>query len=158
MGLFSDYSYCIDTSALIDLKRLYPRKIFPSLWENIEKLISQGRIVSPREVFKELEQYADKNDELLKWTKKHKKMFKDLDDAQMQHIHKILNEYPKLVDASKQGPQADPFIIALAMADGHCVITQESQTKINKIPDVCKKYDVKCISLIEFFIEQKWKF
>jgi len=27
--------YCIDTSALIDLKQLYPSGVFPGLWENL---------------------------------------------------------------------------------------------------------------------------
>ena len=38
------------------------------------------------------------------------------------------------------------------------VITQESQTKADKIPDICRKNNIESIPLIEFFIEQKWKF
>ena len=158
MGLFKDFFYCVDTSALIDLKKTYPRNIFPSLWENFEKLISEGRIIAPREVLKELEQYADKTDVLLKWVKKNKKMFKDLDEAQLQHVSNILSNHPNFANAGKQGPHADPFIVALAISEGCSVITQESQTKVDKIPDICRKYDIKSLSLIGFFTEQKWKF
>ena len=51
-----------------------------------------------------------------------------------------------------------PFIVALAISEGCSVITQESQTKADKIPDICRKYDIKSFSLIGFFTEQKWKF
>ena len=80
MDLFP--GYCIDTCALIDLwRRVYPRDIFRTLWKNIEKFISDGRLIAPREVFKELEK---QDDELLEWTRKHKKMFKNLDNEQLQ--------------------------------------------------------------------------
>lgn len=158
MELFPDYVYCIDTSALIDLKKIYPRDIFPSLWDNIEKLITQGRIIAPREVLKELKQYGDKNDELLKWARKHKKMFKAVDSAQLQRLQEILNNYPAFVDANKIGPHADPLVVSLALSANCSVITQESKTKPNRIPDICKKYNIKCLSLIEFFTERGWKF
>jgi predicted nucleic acid-binding protein len=148
----------LDTSALIELKIKYPRVTFTTLWENIEKLIEQGRIIAPRAVFNELSQYEDKNDVLFKWAKRHKKMFKDRDAVQLQEVHKILSAYPGLVDIDKPTEDADPFIIALAKTEGCSVITQESQVKTNRIPYVCKKYKIKCISLVEFFTERQWKF
>ena len=65
--------YCIDTSSLIDLwRRHYPPDVFQTLWEkDIEALIFQGEIIAPQEVFNELKQ---KDDELFKWVKKHKKI------------------------------------------------------------------------------------
>jgi predicted nucleic acid-binding protein len=158
MALFPDYTYCIDTSVLIELKIRYPRNTFPSLWEKIGKLIEQGRIIAPRAVFDELVQYEDRNDELFKWVKRFKKMFKDLDSSQLQEVKKILIDHPDLVDKDKQTEDADPFIIALAIIEGCSVITQESQIKVNRIPYVCRKYKIKCISLVEFFSERKWKF
>lgn len=101
MELFPEYTYCIDTSALIELKIKYPRVTFTTLWENIEKLIDQGRIIAPRVVFDELSQYEDKKDVLFKWAKRYKKMFKDKDVAQLQEVHKILTGYPGLVDIDK---------------------------------------------------------
>jgi len=161
MELFAGYYYCMDTSALIDLKKLYPHNIFPSLWENFEKLISQGRLITPREVLNELQSFIDKDDELLRLAKKHKKMFKDLDNEQQQHVRNILQSFPRLIDEEKTTPDADPFIIALAMTENTTVITSEKPANPGarpKIPNVCEKYNVKCISLVEFFAEQKWKF
>lgn len=159
--IFPGYCYCIDTSALVDLKELYIRDTFPSLWKSIENLISQGRIIAPREVLEELKRYGDKDDELLRLAKKHKKMFKDLDYEQQQQLRNILRDFPDLPDVDKMTPDADPLIIALAICKGCAVITSEKPANPGarpKIPNACEKYNVKCISLIEFFIEQKWKF
>ena len=95
---------------------------------------------------------------LLKWVKKNKKMFKDLDEAQLQHVSSILRNHPNFANAGKQGPHADPFIVALAISEGCSVITQESQTKADKIPDICRKYDIKKFFINWIFTEQKWKF
>jgi len=156
--------YCTDTNALIDLwRRKYAPDVFPSLWGKIEKLIFQGELIAPREVLNELEK---QDDELLKWAKKHKKMFKDLDNEQQRQVRNILKEFPRLVDENKETAEADPFVIALAISKGWTVITSEQPANIEanpsarpKIPDVCGHYNVKCVyELIEFFREQKWKF
>ena len=155
--------YCIDTSALIDLwRRFYPPDVFPSLWQKIEKLISQGWLIAPREVLKELEQ---KDDELLKWAKERKKIFRKLDYDQINKMRDILRRFPNLVDENKTIPEADPFVIALALSKGWTVITSERPANLQanptarpKIPDVCTHYGMKCINLIEFFREQKWEF
>jgi hypothetical protein len=59
--------YCIDTSALIDLDRLYSKDVFPSLWEkHLVEIVEEGRLISPYEVREELER---KDDELWNWIK-----------------------------------------------------------------------------------------
>lgn len=106
--------YCIDTNALIDLwRRKYAPDVFPSLWEKIESLISQGELIAPLEVLRELEK---QDDELLKWAKAHKGIFRDLDYEQQLRVRNILKEFPRLVDENKETPEADPFVIALAMS------------------------------------------
>lgn len=158
---FPGYCYSIDTSALIDLKPYFP-DIFTSLWKNLENLISQERLFAPREVFEELKK---KDDELFKWAKGHRRMFKDLDNAQMEQMRNILRDFPNFVDMNKTTPEADPFVIALAISEGCTVIASEKPVNLDvnpdacpRIPDVCKKRNVKCITLEEFFREQKWEF
>ena len=154
--------YCIDTSALVDLwRRRYPPDVFPSLWKKIEDLLSQGRLIAPREVLKDLEKYFDENDELLKWTKKHKGFFEDFDEEQQKQVKNILAKFNNLIDEKKTTSESDPFVIALAITKGWKVITSEKPTSPGgkpKIPDVCDKYGIKCIPLLEFFREQKWYF
>lgn len=158
---FPGYCYSIDTSALIDLKPYFPH-IFTSLWKNLENLISQKRLIAPREVLEELKK---KDDELLKWAKGHRQIFKNLDNEQMNQMRNILKDFPKFVDTDKTTPEADPFVIALAMSEGCTVVASEKPVNLNanpdvrpRIPDVCEKRNVKCITLEEFFREQKWEF
>jgi hypothetical protein len=156
--------YCIDINALIDLwRRKYAPDVFPSLWEKIESLISRGELIAPREVLRELEK---KDDELLRWAKSHKGMFIELDNEQQLLVRNILKEFPRLADENKETPDADPFVIALAMSKGWTVVTSEQPANLTvnptarpKIPNACERFNVKCIyDLLEFFREQKWEF
>ena len=150
--------YVIDTSAIIDLwRRYYPIDIFKSLWQEIDRLIKNDELISPREVFEEIK-VGD--DELFSWIKNQKKMFKELDNIQLLQVKKILIKFPNWIDPNKAIPEADPFIIALALAVGWTVITSEKYSTGSKpkIPDVCKSFNIKCINLIDFFREKKWSF
>ena len=74
------YCYVMDSSALIDLDKSYPMDMFDDLWNNeIVNLIKDDLFKSPEEVFKELQ-----DDTLVAWAKKHKKMFKPLDESKLQ--------------------------------------------------------------------------
>ncbi|MCK4445180.1 MAG: DUF4411 family protein [Thermoplasmata archaeon] len=152
--------FCIDTCALIDLRRShYPPDVFPGLWADIESLITQGLLIAPKEVFDELKGV---DDEILKWARRFKEMFRESDEDQLQEVAAILVEYPKLIDPNKTTPEADPFLIAMAKLSEWTVVTSERpRTDPNarpKIPDVCKSYDIRCISLVEFFRERGWKY
>jgi len=46
--------YVIDTSSLIDLNYRYPVDVFPGIWKNLEKLIANELLLSPKEVLKEI--------------------------------------------------------------------------------------------------------
>ena len=59
--------YSIDTSAILDAWiRWYPPDLFPRLWENIELLIKEKRLIASEEVLVELEK---KDDAVFKWAK-----------------------------------------------------------------------------------------
>jgi hypothetical protein len=48
-------SYVFDNSPLSALFRNYYRKRFPSLWQRFDQLVADGRLVSTREAFREIE-------------------------------------------------------------------------------------------------------
>lgn len=152
--------FCIDTCAIIDLRRShYPPDVFPGLWADIESLIHQGLLIAPKEVFDELKGV---DDEILKWARRFKEMFKASDENQLREVADILARSPGLIDPNKTRPEADPFLIALAKSSGWTVVTSERpRTDPNarpKIPDVCRDYGIRCISLVEFFRELGWKY
>jgi hypothetical protein len=107
--------YCIDTSSLIELKIKYPREVFPTLWEKMEELIQNGRIIAPIEVKKEIERG---DDELKKWVrgKKRNRMFIKPDENQVMKVKEILKDFPFLAKPDKPDePNADPWLFAVVL-------------------------------------------
>ena len=160
--------YCTDTSALIELHATYGSDVFVSLWQNVAELVKEGRLIAPREVLREIEK---KDDDLLKWVKNHRKIFREEEIEQIQSAQEILSDFPNLIDPAKETPDADPFVIALAIIEntkrqdflfkGQCiVVTQEKPSRRSrpKIPDVCQHYGIECISVAGLFRKEGWKF
>ena len=170
MAEAAEIIYCIDTSALIDLDRLYPKNTFPTLWEKLEELIRDKRLISSIKVLVEL---SARTDDIYVWAKKHKQMFKRQNSKRhIDIIKEILRKHPTLVDEKKEREDADPFLVALALTQKRIgpedlfrksewvVITQEKPSRGSrvKIPDVCKYYGIKCTSIVEFLKMEQWKF
>ena len=65
----------LDTSAYINGQRdHYPVATFPSVWDLVTEAMSDGRIVPPREVFREL---TAKDDDIAEWAKERAGLFLD---------------------------------------------------------------------------------
>jgi len=161
--------YIIDTSSLIEMKERYPKKNFPTLWNKVEKLIQDGRLITHIEVKKEIEKG---DDELKEWIKKKniKKMFTKPDKNQIEKVQEILEKYSFLAKADKpEEPNADPWLIALAIVkkekesgrlfrNNYIIVTEESTRKTNRIPWVCKGIGIECIKFIELIQRERWSF
>jgi hypothetical protein len=157
--------YCIDTSSLIKLRRDFPQDVFPGVWENIEKLGASGRLIAPTEVLREIERG---DDELVSWVRQHRKLFKKPDQAQLMAVREILAAFPVLAQASKETPEADPFVVGLAKAgndaagssllpdrDRYIVVSEERR---RATPQACSRYGIKCITLLDLFRREGWRF
>jgi alpha-D-ribose 1-methylphosphonate 5-triphosphate diphosphatase PhnM len=75
MNSLSQTVYCIDTSALVDMRIVYPLRNFTSVWEKFGKLVEEGKLISPNEVSREIEK---RDDDLRKWTRQHKPKILDV--------------------------------------------------------------------------------
>lgn len=143
--------HCIDSSALINLKN-YPGKVFPTIWEKIEKRAAGGRLISPIEVYREIERGED---DAYEWCRKNKGLFINPDEEQIKNLPRIREQYDKghwKARTQKTGFWADPWVIALAMSRRAIVVADE-KTAPTKIPYVCQKLGVKCIDRFGFFSE-----
>jgi len=156
--------YCIDTSALIDLRRRYPPKVFGVLWLKVEELVAAGRLIAPREVLRELQRG---DDEMHQWAKKHRAMFVDLDHDQQTLLKEILAAFPGWVDTATDRPVGDPMVIALArsrtLADADAprvVVSHEllGGRGATKIPNVCQQYGIQHMQLVDIFEREEWSF
>jgi len=156
--LFNNSKYIFDSGPFIDLKN-YPTDIFTTLWDNISQMIENGQIISSSEVLRELENY---DDEIAIWAKTQKKIFTKPTVSELEMVKQILNIHPELVKQENilsGKPYADPFVIAQAKHN-NCILVHREKYKLNahKIPNVCLSFNVKEISLFEFFRLEKWKF
>lgn len=153
--------YCIDTSALLHAwRRDYPPDIFGSLWDMLDKLIQEERLISPDEVLYELKRGGD---EVFKWAKAREAMFIQPDEEVQRVVTQIVDAYPNFVpQESPDGIWADPYIIALAKVRRAIVITGEIAvgrgSKKVKIPNVCAELDVECIDFLQLLRKEGWKF
>lgn len=151
--------YSIDTSALLDgWIRYYPPDIFPGLWRRIEGLIGQGALRATEEVLEELKR---KDDDVFKWAKLHMEMFVPIDENIQKVVTTILKDFEKLVDTRKNRSFADPFVIALAFLNNCTIVSGEKETGNPgrpKIPDVCRSWGIRCISLLELIRSEGWSF
>jgi len=164
-----DTYYIIDSSSLIELNRKYPIDVFPSLWKNVESLIKTGFLLSHEEVYKEI---IDGDDQLARWARRHKRLFKGYDEDQLEIVREILVKYPSLVKADNEKASADPFLIAMAVMHlrdkqttlfkskkGKLIVTEEKLRGSRvRIPLVCKNYGIDCIDVLEMYRQEGWKF
>lgn len=149
--------YCIDASSLITLKG-FPRNIFSTVWEDLEKAVKDGWIISPEAVKRELLAY---DDEVAKWSKGMDSFFYDPTDTVLDRVATLMKTFPDLVNHSSDKDQADPYVVALAQDTGAVVVTEETSKRNNKkakIPSVCKTLDVECINLFGMFEKLGWKY
>lgn len=158
MELFS--RYILDTNIIIDVtRRIYPPRHRDEARAIVERLISEGSIVSHKEVLLELELGAKPGDEPLAWCKANSGIFCDLTPDQEAHLVKVLSEHPGILDPRKTGPDADPFLVALALEIGGVVVTGDGSTYRSgktQIKDVCDAYGIRCIDVDTFLSENGW--
>ena len=166
--LFSQATYVIDTSALINLQEKfeYENPVFKAIWEEIEELILNNNFITIDFVEKEImDDYFGKKQYLIKWIKRYKKkrkFIKKVDESVINEAIPIINtEYTsgflnqkKLADGKDE---ADPYLIAYCKVHGFKLISDEKKFVSNKIPEVAKKNDVHCINLYDFFEERGLK-
>jgi hypothetical protein len=59
----------------------------------------------------------------------------------------------------KGGRNADPFVIARAMAEKRTVVTMELlKPNSAKIPNICAHFGVPCLTLEQFMESEGWQF
>lgn len=153
--------YCIDASSIIHAwRRDYPQDTFPTLWDNIEALVVDGRLISPSEVLLELGRGGD---EIYEWAEGQDGLFREPDDEVQGHVGLIVDRWPAFVpDESHDGVWADPYIIALAIVHEAVVITGERKVGANarrpKIPNICEALGVPCGNLLNLLRTEGWTF
>lgn len=154
--------YIFDSGPLIDFFRHYYPARFPSLWEKFHILVSEGKLISVKEVYNEI---SSREDALVHWAEAKKdELFspstaKELlfvsEIFQIRHFQAMIRKQERL-----QGkPVADPFVIARAkILDCQVVTTEVFKDNAAGIPNVCKHFSIPCIDLEDFMLQEGWTF
>ena len=157
--------YCIDTSSLVALKRNYPRKSLRALWDLLEQLADDGRLIAPHEVRRELDQVED---EMKTWAKARSGIFVPIDGEQGDALREIQAEFPGVSASAKPGPHADPWCLALSLlrtraGEDLYLVNEEKDTttKSDKLPYVARHFkiqwarvlDIPSLEGLEFYLK-----
>ncbi len=130
--------YVVDTCSFTTLHKIYPRDVFPGVWEKVDELIESGRLISVDEVLHEI---SRQDDVLAKWAKARKEIFIPLTEEVQDAAKDIVNRFVKILDFKKNKSGADPFLIGLAQTrEDSIVVTEEKNSggpDKHKIPDIC---------------------
>jgi len=152
--------YSADTSALIDgLERYYPEEHFPGLWERVDELVGEGRLIISEEVWEE----AQSRDAVVKaWCEPRKDAIVVPTNATVvQEVQRVLAGHERLVMNMKGRNRADPFVIAVASIRGAVVVTGEGSDGTDsrpKIPFVCAHLGIECIRFLDVIRLEGWSF
>jgi len=151
------------------------KRCFRVYGKDLEDLIKTGRIVAPVYVRNEINR---QDDELAEWVNNHSDMFESTTPELLETTGAVVNQFVRTAQAQSQKPDhADPFVIGLAMKLGRqagleprrIVVVAEEKGKltgnpalrdneIEKIPDVCQKFGIPCITHIEMFKREGFRF
>jgi hypothetical protein len=154
--------YVFDTSPLSTLFKNYYRRRFPSLWKNFDALVAAGGLVSSREAYREI--LDGPSAELREWGKNNQALFSVPAAAEGAFVARIyaISHFGQNIEQQKLlkgGRNADPFVIArAAMEDGTVVTMELFKQNAAKIPNVCRHFNIRCMTLEEFMEAERWSF
>ena len=163
--------YVIDTCALMDLQGYnvgseitVDENVRECLWQGLERLIDDKRLLTVRAVRDELKRRAPICYDRLK---PRFRRFVVRDSVGLfTEVIRIQDTYPALVrDLEKRTngrDPADPYLVAHAKLNGHVLVTSElgrsQRTRNNRrgihIPDVCSTESIICKNLIDLITEE----
>lgn len=116
-------------------------------WATIFKLIAEERLCLPLEVVEEIRV----DDEVWNHLHSHENAIRlQSEERYLLRAGIVASEHPQLARLRSKKTRADPFVIAVADIEGFTVVTDEGKRYPNrKIPTVCRKRGIKCVSLEE---------
>ena len=154
--------YVIDANVFISLGMYYPKR-FPTIWQKINNLVNSGKLISVREVRRELETNCS-SEHILNWVKQYRHILHIPTNEECIIVAQIFKKpqyigFVRNKNILKGMPVADPFIVAAAKVKKYCVVTQESyKPKGARIPNACEDFGVECINLESFLEKEKLEY
>lgn len=154
--------YCIDSSSLIYCQRSFGHRpsqaaFFAAVWDLLDRLADDGRLIAPHLVFIEITKNKDR---LGLWAEGRTDVFRPKGEHAALVVEILKEPGQQLVDptAARGSEEADPWVIALAEAvmaqpptlfdDPSTIYVVCEETKPGGMPDICKRRRIECIDFI----------
>jgi hypothetical protein len=100
--------------------------------------------------------------------KKRGRLFKRTTQQVARIAKQIIAKFPELIESERPAPQADPFVVALAVFESKhttfsqkCVLLTEEKFSPSgrpRIPHLCEEYKLLYMSIHQMFISEGWTF
>lgn len=164
-------TYCVDTSALLDIFHRYPPNVFIKLWEFINRLVVEERFITVLEVKEECEEEF-----LTQWFSQHPNVIIPSSENIETKLSMIVNDLQSrnyqlfdYNDPTNRGTDALIIALTLSMINLHPDIhykllqhekpnnLQQNSHKV-KIPNVCDMYRIEYIDFINLIELENWIF
>ncbi len=134
--------WVIDTSSIIEVRRSTQKSQRGQIFQEMTRLVTEGRLAYPPEVVAELERYARPKspDPQFAWAKQNASTAQDKGRCSLDDVRGILGLVREVLDPEKDaGPdEADPYVLAVAQklreggADAR-VVTEERKDTDSKM-------------------------
>lgn len=158
--------YWLDTSVFLTASRGdLAFDLHPEFWEMLENDARNGFIASPRFVYREIVELSGRTDEVAQWATRLKAngiMFMEPDEGTVTAFTEIADYIHQYVDPSEGDAfldEADPWVVAHALAGGTVVVSQEKLIGIGSkriaIPNLCEHFALGCVKTNQFLREMK---
>lgn len=151
--------YTLDSNILINMERLYPRDIFTTLWDSIERTAELGETCICDAVLRELKRGTD---ELHDWAKTLTGFLCSTAQTEVAIVAAITADHPDWVRGTQN--DADPWVIAHGLHEKRAIVTEENrkgpntEDKNQKIPNVADEHGVPTMKFFDFVKAQGWTF
>jgi len=140
------------------IERFYPIKNFPALWQKIDDLIEEDRLIVSEEAWSE---FFDLDLPLKEWAKEphREKCVRATTDGIAALAGEIATRFPKWASQGTKN-NADPFVVAVGELHGCTVISGETNGGEGKpkIPYVCQVRGVTHGRFVDIVTHEDWIF
>ncbi len=106
--------WVLDTSALVEFKKLIPIKQQWDAFKQLEKMVSDGQIMMPRKVIQEAEEIIHP-DVPGAWASGVRHLLRYSLDEDYEWIRLVMQRAGDVVDKTKTKEEADPYVLACAL-------------------------------------------
>ena len=157
----NDWVFVLDTSSIIQIKRIIPAREQWELAKNMERMVEKGSIVFPRQVTREIS--GQKHTDLPEaWVHGvDSKIENSHREADPEYLEEVMDKARAVVEYDAEGDPADPYILALALQmrkEGKqvWVVTEDVEDRLPSkisIRTACRRLGLPMMQIEEFVEE-----